>query len=219
MGLSYNNFTWRVPDFFSNMTFGEIGVNDHVFVQHFLSGLERLIFYIYTCPDLKKYFTNLHERINGSHSHELDGQYDEQDQIDFIAKSQPSTYKGGILNYMSRLDLSCKNLIGEIPNDLGMLSWIHALNLSHNWLIGSIPKSLSNLSQLESLDLSYNNLSGKIPSNLTNLHFLAVFTVAQNNISGRILDMEAQFGTFDKNNYDGNPFLCEPMLKRKCNAY
>lgn len=102
---------------------------------------------------------------------------------------------------------------------LGMLSWIHVLNLSHNWLIGSIPKSLSNLSQLESLDLSYNNLSRKIPSNLTNLHFLAVFTVAQNNISGRILDMEAQFGTFDKNNYNGNPFLCEPLLKRKCNAY
>lgn len=77
MDLSYNSFTWQVPDFFSNMTFGEIWVNDHVFVQHFLFGLERLIFYIYTCPDLKKYFTNLYERINGSHSHELDGQYDE----------------------------------------------------------------------------------------------------------------------------------------------
>lgn len=120
---------------------------------------------------------------------------------------------------MSRLDLSCNNLIGEIPNDLGMLSWIHALNLSHNWLIGSIPKSLSNISQLESLDLSYNNLSGKIPSNLTNLHFLAVFTVSQNNLLGRIPDMEAQFETFDQNNYDGNPFLCGPILKRKCNAY
>lgn len=75
MDLSYNSFTWPVPYFFNNMTFGEIEVNDHVFVQYFLSGLERFIFYIHTRPDLNKYFINLHERINGSHSRELDGQY------------------------------------------------------------------------------------------------------------------------------------------------
>lgn len=63
MDLSYNSFTWPVPYFFNNMTFGEIEVNDHVFV------LERFIFYIHTRP------INLHERINGSHSRELDGQY------------------------------------------------------------------------------------------------------------------------------------------------
>ncbi|KAK6228928.1 hypothetical protein SCA6_017879, partial [Theobroma cacao] len=126
--------------------------------------------------------------------------------IDFVTKSSLLSYKGDVLNYMSGLDLSCNNLTGKIPQNLGKLFSIRALNLSHNHLIGSIPISFSNLAKLESLDLSYNSLSGKIPPEIVNLNFLEVFSVAHNNLSGRIPD-KGQFATFDSSSYEGNPFL------------
>ncbi|KAL6334772.1 hypothetical protein AAG906_021536 [Vitis piasezkii] len=128
--------------------------------------------------------------------------YDEQDEVEFVTKYRSGSYKGDILNFMSGLDLSCNNLTDEIPRELGNLSSLHALNLSHNELQGIIPKGFSNLSQIESLDLSYNRLT--------------VFTVVHNNFSGRVPDLKQQFGIFDETSYDGYPFLCGPLLKKKC---
>ncbi|CAA2956649.1 LRR receptor-like serine threonine- kinase GSO1 [Olea europaea subsp. europaea] len=135
----------------------------------------------------------------------------------FMTKRNYYTYKGSILNYMSGIDLSSNKLHGEIPDGLGNLSEIHSLNLSHNYLIGTIPETFSNLHQIESLDLSYNNLGGRIPIGLIKLNNLAVFNVAHNNLTGMIPE-KFQFGTFDEDSYQGNPYLCGHPLRVDCTS-
>lgn len=136
--------------------------------------------------------------------------------IEITTKSISYSFKGIILTYISGIDLSCNNLTGEIPFELGNLSIIELLNLSHNSLTGPIPPTFSNLKEIESLDLSYNNLNGEIPRQLLDLNFLSAFSVAHNNLSGKTPEMVAQFSTFNKSCYEGNPLLCGPPLAKNC---
>ena len=129
-----------------------------------------------------------------------------EDIVQFITKGLSLSYKGGILQYMSGLDLSFNQFTGEIPHQIGDLHALHALNLSHNHLNGPIPESFHKLESIESLDLSNSNLSGQIPLQLLDLHSLSVFDVSNNNLSGRAPD-EGQFATFGDSSYKGNPHL------------
>ncbi|GLU08956.1 hypothetical protein SLE2022_258370 [Rubroshorea leprosula] len=140
-----------------------------------------------------------------------------KDEVEFTTKRCSYTYEGHVLNIMSGIDLSCNKLTGLIPPQMGNLSEIHSLNLSHNNLAGPIPSTFSSLKQIESLDLSFNNLNGEIPSQLIELNSLEVFSVAHNNLSGTIPYGKAQFGTFEKSSYEGNPLLCGPPLDKSCN--
>uniref|UniRef100_A0A199UB07 Leucine-rich repeat-containing N-terminal plant-type domain-containing protein n=1 Tax=Manihot esculenta TaxID=3983 RepID=A0A199UB07_MANES len=115
------------------------------------------------------------------------------------------------------LFLQKNSLSGAIPHE--HLRSPNLLNLSPNHLTVSIPVSFSNLKNLESLDLCNNNLSGEILGELARFTqtFLETFTVSYNNLSGRVPDT-SQFGTFDENNYRGNPGLCGKLIHKSCKS-
>lgn len=207
MDLSHNKFSGIIPHCINNISFGKFGIYDHVYSLHAYFAWKKHPICTYG---------NLLVRTYDQQNVE-DG-YDELVEVEFVTKGRTGSYKGDILNYMSGLDLSCNNLTGEIPREIGDLGSLHAANLSHNHLKGSIPKIVSRISQIESLDLSYNRLSGEIPPELLSLHFLEVFSVAYNNLSGKIPEMKAQFGTFDRSSYDGNLYLCGLPLENQCSS-
>jgi len=97
---------------------------------------------------------------------------------------------------LQSIDLSCNNLIGEMPKEITYLLGLVSLNLSRNNLSGKIPFEIGNLSSLESLDLSKNHFYGRIPSSLSQLDFLQKLDLSQNSLSGRI-PLGRHLDTFD----------------------
>ncbi|XP_057483803.1 cuscuta receptor 1-like isoform X2 [Actinidia eriantha] len=199
LDLSQNNLSGSLPPCLGNMFPFKVYMSDYVD-------------YAFSIPELQ--ITNHHK---GFSEHQNVVISFEKVEVTFTTKRHVHSYEDSILRLMSGIDLSCNQLTGEIPSEIGNLSNIHALNLSHNNFTGPIPTTFSNLRQVESLDLSYNNLSGQIPSQLSSLNFLADFSVAHNNLSGRTPDQKGQFGTFNESSYEGNSFLCGLPLQNNCN--
>ncbi|KAG8643701.1 hypothetical protein MANES_11G060231v8 [Manihot esculenta] len=204
MDLSRNLLFGSVPTCFSNISFGNnisVGMMEVVDIMYFMG-------FNPSAPD--KIALNLHLPWVHWDSSEIV-------EVEFATKYRYNSYKGDIINSMAGIDLSCNELSGSIPQEIGDLHEIRSLNLFHNHITGSIPVSFSNLRSLESLDLGNNNLSGEIPSELVALTFLETFNVSYNNLSGSVPN-GAQFGTFDENNYRGNPGLCGEPIHKSCKS-
>lgn len=136
------------------------------------------------------------------------------DSFKVVTKGQEQLYTREIV-YMVNLDLSCNNIIGKIPEEIGTLVALKNLNLSWNAFSGNIPDKIGALLQVESLDLSHNDLSGEIPNSLSALASLSHLNLSYNNLSGKIPSGN-QLRTLDDQPsiYIGNPGLCGPPLSK-----
>ncbi|TVU34486.1 hypothetical protein EJB05_16321, partial [Eragrostis curvula] len=138
------------------------------------------------------------------------------DSLPLVTKGQEIDYTS-TMKYMVGLDLSCNNLVGEIPGELASLVELINLNMSHNQLSGEIPEKIGLLRALESLDLSFNELSGEIPWSLSEITSLSHLNLTYNNLSGRIpLGNQLQTLGDPASIYIGNNYLCGPPLSRNC---
>jgi len=79
-----------------------------------------------------------------------------------------------------------KNLIGNIPPEIGNLKKLTELTLMNSELSDTIPNEICNLSQLTYLNLYSNELIGTIPHCIQDLSNLQTLRLADNNLSGII---------------------------------
>ncbi|KAM3378165.1 receptor-like protein EIX2 [Capsicum galapagoense] len=135
--------------------------------------------------------------------------------MELIKKGTKMTYTF-TLEQVNLIDLSCNNLIGEIPSEITNLSALGTLNLSWNQLSGRIPEDIGRMQILETLDLSSNHLSGSIPLSMASITSLSHLNLSHNNLHGPIPTTN-QFATFtDPSCFEGNPELCGKPLMKDC---
>ncbi|KAF2323194.1 hypothetical protein GH714_034022 [Hevea brasiliensis] len=170
MDLSSNLLSGSIPSCFNNISFGNnisfrmMGVN-----------------YFYSMNEPLEIFCAPRDGTIYRYLPCVPGYSSEYVEVEIAMKYRYNSYRGDIINLMAGIDLSCNELSGRIPQEIGDLHGIRSLNLSNNHLTGSIPVSFSNLRNLESLDLGNNSLNGKIPNELVVLTFLETFNVSYNN--------------------------------------
>lgn len=122
---------------------------------------------------------------------------------DLVGQISPSL---GNLTFLKVLILSENSFSGEIPKSLCHLHHLQILKLNDNMLQGGIP-SLANCSKIKELSLSKNQLSGQIPADLPNS--LQKLILVANNLTGTIpvslanITMLKNF-TCMNNNIEGN---------------
>jgi Leucine-rich repeat (LRR) protein len=100
-----------------------------------------------------------------------------------------------LLKDLEVLDLSKNSFTGEIPTSIWSLSHLRELSLWKNNFIGTISPLVSGLSKLEELHLDSNKLSGTIPTELFSLPNLTMFSAYSNKLKGSI---PSEIGKLDK---------------------
>ncbi|OAY69245.1 DNA-damage-repair/toleration protein [Ananas comosus] len=123
-----------------------------------------------------------------------------------------------LLYLFESIDLSCNDLYGEIPDEIGDLQALQNLSFSMNHLTGHIPDQIGKMHALESLDVAMNSLSGTIPQSLATLNYLSHLNVSYNNLSGKIPSGYQLQTLDDPSIYIGNPYLCGPPTTQSCSS-
>jgi len=100
-----------------------------------------------------------------------------------------------LLKDLEVLDLSKNSFTGEIPTSIWSLTYLRELSLWKNNFTGTISPLVSGLSKLEELHLDSNNLSGTIPTELFSLPNLTMFSAYSNKLKGSI---PSEIGKLDK---------------------
>ncbi|KAL2512292.1 Leucine-rich repeat protein kinase family protein [Abeliophyllum distichum] len=106
----------------------------------------------------------------------------------------------GNLSKLQMLYIGTNDLIGSIPNEIGLLPTLQQLDLSRNdftdilkficlnGLTWRIPNGIGNISALTYLDLSTNGFSGNIPQELGQITSLEVLNLSINMLEGEITE-------------------------------
>mmetsp|Transcript_18934 Transcript_18934/g.46896 ORF Transcript_18934/g.46896 Transcript_18934/m.46896 type:complete len:788 (-) Transcript_18934:651-3014(-) len=109
---------------------------------------------------------------------------------------------------LMELSLREMNLVGKIPNELGLLSSLHVIELSRNQITGTIPTSLTGMYALQEIRFFDNYISGEIPISIESLEKLVVLDVAYNFLAGGVIDV-GQLTNLRQLHLDRNLFIGE----------
>ncbi|GLJ08078.1 hypothetical protein SUGI_0080990 [Cryptomeria japonica] len=109
---------------------------------------------------------------------------------------------------MRKLDLSCNELTGRIPDAIGKCFHLEMIDLSHNSLIRNIPLETSSFHSLAFyLNFSHNSLTGRLPSLGVMQHIQAIDISAKKLLGPIPGDMGScvglQYLKLTKNKLDG----------------
>eukprot|EP00977_Amphora_coffeiformis_P016703 scaffold5237_cov179-Amphora_coffeaeformis.AAC.16 len=111
------------------------------------------------------------------------GWLDDGDECQWYSKVLAPCTSGGQL---VRLNLPNNNLIGELPNELGLLSSIVEIHLGSNDLVGQVPTTFGNLKNIITINLSWTSIDGYIPPSLGEARLLENINLVGTSISGLI---------------------------------
>ncbi|KAL7242003.1 hypothetical protein ACSBR1_014561 [Camellia fascicularis] len=135
---------------------------------------------------------------------------------------------------LQTLYLGDTNIIGSIPEEIGMLPKMEGLYLQYNNLMGPIPATIFNIStlqiiaftqnqfssklpssigvplpNLERLHLGENELSGIVPDSISNASKLVILVLSNNRFTGSIPGSLGNLRLLDYLYLSGNNFTCE----------
>ncbi len=93
---------------------------------------------------------------------------------------------------VTQLVLDNNNLVGTLPESLGVLNRVGTLSLANNALSGSLPASLGYMNDLRYLRLNNNQLSGPLPEAWAYADILVELRLGTNQLSGQIPEWMGQ---------------------------
>uniref|UniRef100_A0A5B6ZKJ4 Leucine-rich repeat-containing N-terminal plant-type domain-containing protein n=1 Tax=Davidia involucrata TaxID=16924 RepID=A0A5B6ZKJ4_DAVIN len=92
----------------------------------------------------------------------------------------------GLIQHLRTIDLSNNFLNGTLPSSLFNASELRVLSLSNNMIFGELPKLTRGFTSLQFLNLSDNALAGNVPKSLSTSKNLTVVSLRSNYFSGSI---------------------------------